>query len=120
MLSNRRIGRCRKEESPIFFVLWWRRGIVMMSQDVVRMPCSSFQECCVFFSFSLLICKKKSFLTTSLFLLLWTNCYAFAGKYRCDYCSICMIFVDNLYGIICRLHLLNELCTKSINLDLIS
>ena len=39
----------------------------MMSQDVVRMPCSSFQECCVFLVFSLLICKKKSFLTTSLF-----------------------------------------------------
>jgi len=31
-----------------------------------------------------------------------------------------MIFVDNLYGIICRLDLLNELSTKSINLDLIS
>ena len=120
MLSNRRIGRCRKEESPIFFcIVVAQRN----SHDVPRcgqMSCSSFLGCCVFFSFSLLICKKKSFLTTSLFLLLWTNCYAFAGKYRCDYCSICMIFVDNLYGIICRLHLLNELCTKSINLDLIS
>ena len=61
MLSNRRIGRCRKEGSPIFFCIVVGIGMDMMSQDVVRCLVVAFWSAVFFLVFSLLICTKEIF-----------------------------------------------------------